>query len=1794
MTTFDLGPTRALRPDEREDAPVPGRVDLFWKAHEEARNASNFDAHLVNYSNAFDAIEDRVRKATGEELANPFRSAGPVESVETLSTFSREAVDGSMLVSKWRERLQELQAKHPDKMDWSGIADEPGRVAFETMKRVREESNAMQERLGLISPSDVPGVGKIPVVGPFLGAVPAMAYNMATAPSYTAMQLAGGFYGQMKSPADAAVNLISFGVGGTAKSLLKNAALNAASNMAGQAILSAPKQASYRSAGLPYGLDVWAEEVAAAGGAGFALDMGIRAPVRAAVNRFGRDTAPGSPFSRNTERGGLLLDAANDATPRLMPRETVTIDPETVKRAEAGDIAASREIIERTGAIQDPTIRGVLDHVEGGGRLSDEAIQVLDAMGVARADGMRALADAMQGRVPRMPDVVRDAPEPLRPERGAELSGEIDDRLRLLPQHVAQAVADGLEAGVPRIVRAVEDAIGGPPERFAEAVTAVLDPRTLAEIGMHAGRAGPVEMAQAIRSYPDLVDRSMPETPRIEMARDIARLSDEAYAKAVDGSVPPDVAAMVSREVPAEYQARAMADLDAARPRTMAEAMDLVRALTPPERPDVPAQPRMTEEAGAVQQRKVEALRGAAGQAYEAAVAPIRRRDAIEAEIETKRGQLAEMEREARRQQETADLVVEMWRYVREFSKRRKPVSLVQWIVAHGGIEDKGGDLRSLAGGIKGRPGLIRKARETAGLFGPVEGTGRSLDDVALRAWETGYFPTLQERPDINQLLDAIDDDLRTGEVVTLDDMAYFEDRAVVAEMKQELAQYGVDEVIRSERDVREYVIERESSSGQVEGAQADPQVKLAEARQELDGLERELAELHREIDPSPTGEALYRVAMRALDMRRMSDIADAINEAVAIGRRMTPAGTRIDVLPDQSMVSRAANGDRYQLDATSDTLTGHIQLAVSAMDPAAKMGHEAVHTLVTLGHLSPDEVSALASLAREAGTFKDEAKYRAAYEGRTGLDRILQEEAAASYIEARIKGAVDGPENTVIERIRQLIERIKQVLAGKGFKSREDVVQAVMSGEAARRDARADWARNGGVTTSGDKMFALAARVGATRIEDVGESDPHPGRVLAYHGTDAPIFDRFSIDQTSLRNFGIHFGGADLADLYTSPSKRVTTSRVIPAVLDLRNVVTIPDMDRWSATSIANAVEAEFPFAAGLAAEIASVVDDAGSVTATDVLRQRLTDIGVHGLRYWNAGAVPGWAYIVWEKGRVISPTSGEKLFAIGGYKTQPRQGDRNAHIIMRRLADKNGKSFLARVVENGDDITVELYDDKMPETAEGSLPKGRSRLGRKLGNVDLNYMGVGHFATHGHRGPLYEVGMVEVENDQRMRGLAKAAYNMIEDMLGTQMMPSGTLLPPGYEHWKRRDPDLVRGHQFHRVDEVYYSPKKIKDDLDSMEKEVKAFDGSADRILADTRKYLDDRIAHWVSLGVSEDVLRNGSDVDIASAFAAASIDPSRITWSTYMQADFAKDPVSSARSEALSIVYQRTNATRERADAIAAERLASNREELAILRGMWRKVPKDLRSPRALDAMFSIRDADTPLDMSPEAREPRGLAEGETTTSLLDRLSSMRTPLARKQRARELGFDTSRVFYHGSQSKSIDAFDLGRAETGWRGKAVHVTLDPKEAELYGSDGRDYPGAIYPLYLRISNTADYGKTVLDASDLTADQRRRFDDYWGRPDIELTPENVAAATSSDAVIEILKTKGFDSARVGRTHFMVFDPSNIRSVNAEFDPAKADSPNLMFSVSQEPDLRADMAFVDRMNRIAELIPACRG
>ena len=155
------------------------------------------------------------------------------------------------------------------------------------------------------------------------------------------------------------------------------------------------------------------------------------------------------------------------------------------------------------------------------------------------------------------------------------------------------------------------------------------------------------------------------------------------------------------------------------------------------------------------------------------------------------------------------------------------------------------------------------------------------------------------------------------------------------------------------------------------------------------------------------------------------------------------------------------------------------------------------------------------------------------------------------------------------------------------------------------------------------------------------------------------------------------------------------------------------------------------------------------------------------------------------------------------------------------------------------------------------------------------------------------------------------------------------------------------------------------------------------------------------------------------------------------------------------------------------------------------------------------------------------------------------------ARMQRAAEQGFDTSRPLYH-STNASFDAFEIPEGRFLKYGKGVYSSSRPDYSDRYIRENRDIElgykeGAnVMPLYAR-------GKIGTEKD-------------WEQARQEMLAEGVNPKGYDPMQKEIkrrLQEKGFDGLNMFGTEIIIYDPSNIRSINAAFDPAKRGSSNLM-------------------------------
>lgn len=142
------------------------------------------------------------------------------------------------------------------------------------------------------------------------------------------------------------------------------------------------------------------------------------------------------------------------------------------------------------------------------------------------------------------------------------------------------------------------------------------------------------------------------------------------------------------------------------------------------------------------------------------------------------------------------------------------------------------------------------------------------------------------------------------------------------------------------------------------------------------------------------------------------------------------------------------------------------------------------------------------------------------------------------------------------------------------------------------------------------------------------------------------------------------------------------------------------------------------------------------------------------------------------------------------------------------------------------------------------------------------------------------------------------------------------------------------------------------------------------------------------------------------------------------------------------------------------------------------------------------------------------------------------------SRMERAREMGFDTDATWYHGT-TRPNEYEEFRASQDGTLGKGVYLGNSPEYVEKFAGHGWNYRpgGSIYPVNIR--------------GDLWDVVERGF------------PRDLYSGTN-DEIVDAVTNAGFVGVKAG-DEITVFNPKNIRSINAKFDPSKKDSANLLDS-----------------------------
>lgn len=157
--------------------------------------------------------------------------------------------------------------------------------------------------------------------------------------------------------------------------------------------------------------------------------------------------------------------------------------------------------------------------------------------------------------------------------------------------------------------------------------------------------------------------------------------------------------------------------------------------------------------------------------------------------------------------------------------------SLMQFLAQRGGVEDVGGDLRTMGADAwhQGKPGtrrFIRPSREEGGDaipgFGRPEGSNDFTPDSSARAaWEQGYFPG-DERPDLAKFHEAISRELSGSPIYADHDISLAEQfRGAARDLGETLDRLGIDPKTATNAEIKDALEKQRQQVGGRAYAQA-------------------------------------------------------------------------------------------------------------------------------------------------------------------------------------------------------------------------------------------------------------------------------------------------------------------------------------------------------------------------------------------------------------------------------------------------------------------------------------------------------------------------------------------------------------------------------------------------------------------------------------------------------------------------------------------------------------------------------------------------------------------------------------------------------------------------------------------------------------------------------------------------------------------------------------------------------------------------------------------------------------
>ena len=485
------------------------------------------------------------------------------------------------------------------------------------------------------------------------------------------------------------------------------------------------------------------------------------------------------------------------------------------------------------------------------------------------------------------------------------------------------------------------------------------------------------------------------------------------------------------------------------------------------------------------------------------------------------------------------DMTIGVMRKGKTGGSKRGP-SLVDFIRSKGGIEDRGGDLAAMGyGPIKAIPrkDLVKMSRKEqlkrsrkyeikllrdynpgqASMLGADgQENSNSPDELALRAWEAGYFPEFTERPSVNDLLEALAESVAGRDRFAQAADAQTEGlRKAAEELRALLENRGIDPDKASSKEIRSAVDAYVAEQAQGVGYDQLPDTI------EIDGVQRPT--VNSKGQPLAQTEEGVRAFWKWFGDSKVVD-ADGRPLVVYHG---TGAGTEGDFAFDPRRISSNGSAEGYGFYFTTDRATAEgytgrdggslVQAFVSMQNPMP-VGQRALPTKQVekvINHMVDAEIA-----LGDVDDYKD--TFISNY-----VDTYSVSRASAVREVARI--LVDS-NDTAIDQIAELGNSAGSKVAA------HEAVRDVTGFDGIVSDGY------GGRGEAGGTIYVAWFPTQIKSVNNRGTFDASDPRILyqpAYHGS-PHIFDKFSLDKigtgegAQAYGWGLYFAGKkEIAEHY-------------------------------------------------------------------------------------------------------------------------------------------------------------------------------------------------------------------------------------------------------------------------------------------------------------------------------------------------------------------------------------------------------------------------------------------------------------------------------------------------------------------------------------------------------------------------------------------------------------------------------------------------------------------------------------